>query len=340
MLKFIKKRWYLIIISLFVLFIVIKGGSPTSKKENEDGYTLKRDNLKEVLSFSGKIEAEEKVALRFQTSGRLAWVGVKEGDKVNKYQVIANLDQRDLSNRLTKYLNTYAKQRNSFEQTKDDNWNDQYALSQNIRDEAKRVLENNQYDLSNAVLDVEYQTLSVEYANLITPIEGIVTHIDTVYPGVNITPAGAEFDIVNPNTLYFSATAEQTDVIRLQENMNGTISLDAYPDKEYQGKLYYISFVPKEGESGTVYELRLSFDKEVAILPLKLGMTGDLSFNLKELKDVLSVPSRYVKKDKKGNYLMVGKNGQQIKKYVKLGEEIDSQYVILNGVEEGEVVHD
>ncbi len=61
-----------------------------------DTARVKRGNLEEKLIISGLIDAEEKVTLRFQTSGRLSWVGVKEGDLVKKYQGIATLDQREI----------------------------------------------------------------------------------------------------------------------------------------------------------------------------------------------------------------------------------------------------
>lgn len=341
MLKFFKKRWYIVLIIILVAcFIFYKNSSSKTTKNKIDSYKIKRENLKEVLSLSGEIDAEEKTILKFQTSGRLAWVGVKEGDYVKKYQMIATLDKRDIQNRLNKYLNTYASSRNSFEQTKDDNWNLQYDLSGSIRREAERVLKNNQYSLDNTVLDVEYQNLSLEYANLWTPIEGVVTHVSTPYPGVNITPSGAEFDIVNPKTLYFSVTAEQSDVIKLREGMTGDIILDSYPDKTYTGTLYYISFAPKDGETGTVYELRLNLDDKIKKLPLKLGMTGDLDFILKEIADVISVPTRFIKKDAKGSFVQIIKNNNKENRYVELGQEIDGKVEIKSGIVSGETIYD
>ncbi|MDH7476537.1 MAG: efflux RND transporter periplasmic adaptor subunit [Microgenomates group bacterium] len=334
MINFIKKRWYFLIIfliSLFLLKFLISKNAIKDKKT----YKVVRKDLKEELSLSGKIEAEEETTLRFQTSGRLAWVGVKEGDYVKKYQVIASLDQRDLKNRLQKYLNTYVKQRLTFEQTKDDYWQKQYDLSQTIRKEAERILEKNQYDLDNTVLDVEYQNLSMEYANLWTPIEGIVIKVDAPFAGVNITPAQAEFVIVNPKTLYFSATADQTEVINLKEGQKGKIVFDSYPDEEVKGEIYWISFAPKTDETGTVYELKTKFN---FAKPLKLGMSGDINFITKERKGVIALPSTFIKNDKKGNYVEVQKDKKPVKKYIKRGEEIEGEVIIKEGLEEGEIV--
>lgn len=339
--NFLKKRWYLVLIAILVGgFIFYKNSSNTAAKNKVDSYTVKRENLKEVLTLSGEIDAEEKASLKFQTSGRLAWVGVKEGDFVKKYQTLASLDQRDIKNRLTKYLNTFSKSRNNFEQTKDDNWNLQYDLSESIRQEAVRVLKNNQFDLENAVLDVEYQNLSLEYANLWTPIEGIVTHVSVPFAGINITPAGAGFEVVNPKTLYFSVAAEQADVISLKEGDIGDISFDAFPEKKFKATLYYVSFSPKEGETGTVYELRLKLDERAQELALKLAMTGDVDFLIKQEKNVLSVPSSFIRKDGKGNYVYVGSSDKKVKKYIDISQEIDGKYVITNGLQDKEIIYD
>lgn len=339
--KFLKKRWYIVLVVILIAsFIFYKKSLTTTAKNKVDSYVVKRENLKEILTLSGQVDAEEKALLKFQTSGRLAWVGVKEGDYVKKFQTLASLDQRDIKNRLTKYLNTFSISRNNFEQTKDDNWNLQYDLSGSIRQEAERVLKNNQYSLENAVLDVEYQNLSLEYANLWTPIEGIVTHVSVPFAGVNITPAGSDFEVINPNTLFFSVSAEQGDVINLKEGDIGEISFDAYPEEKFNASLFFISFSPKDGETGTVYELRLRLDEQAEKLSLKMAMTGDVDFLIKEEKNVLSVPTSFIKKDNKGEYVYVGNPDKKVKRYINVGQEIDGKYVIKNGLQDKETIYD
>ena len=325
--KLFNKKIFLI---LLIIIIGFSGYIFLRPKEKEvKTYKVIKKDIKEELTFSGKVEAEEKAILRFQTSGRLAWVGVKEGEAVKKYQAIASLDQRDLKNRLDKYLNLYAKQRNNFEQVKDD-----YEQA-SITDYAKRILENNQYDLNNAVLDVEYQNFAFEYANLFSPIEGIVTRIETPTSGVNITPANAEFEIVNPKTIFLSALADQTEVVNLKEGMTGKIVFDAYPEKEIDGKIFYISYAPKTDESGTVYKLKISFNTDKK---LRLGMTADVSFITKERKGVIGIPKSYLKKDKQGSFVNLKTNGTIKKQYVKMDGEIDGQLIIQNGLKAGDII--
>ena len=341
MTKFIKKRWYLVLIVLaIIIFVFVQNRKASSSQDQRDTYRIKKETLEETLSLSGEIDADERVVLKFQTSGRLAWVGVKEGDTVKKYQTIASLDQRDLKNRLQKYLNTFVSQRLSFEQTQDDYWNEQFDISETVRANAERVLQDAQYDLNSAVLDVELQTLTVEYANLWTPIEGVVTRIDVPFSGVNITPATAEFEVVNPSTIYLSVTAEQSDVILLSEGMQGEIVFDAYPEQTFSGTIDYISFSPVTGETGTVYKIKMLLSDDAQELPLKLAMTADVEFALREKPNVLAAPLKFIKEDNKGDYLDIERKGKREKVYIKKGEEIGEKVEIKSGVIVGDLVYD
>jgi RND family efflux transporter MFP subunit len=344
MMQFLKRRWYiiLIILALSGLFFLKINSSPGNTKngKKQTSYIVKQQTLKETLSLSGSIDAEEKVTLRFQSSGRISWVGVKMGDYVKKYQTIASLDQRELKKNLEKYLNTFVNERYDFEQTRDDYWQKQYALSDGLKREAERIIKKAQNDLTSAVLDVELKNLSLEYASLWTPIEGIVTKVGAPFAGVNATPTQAEFEIINPKTIYFSATADQNDVVKLKEGENGEVILDAYPDKTFAGKIKMISFIPKEGETGTVYEVKMVLGEANDSYQYRFGMTGDASFTLKEKEDVLSIPSNYIKTEKGKKYVWKKQNGGKTKAYITIGEEIDNSTEITSGLSPGDTIYD
>lgn len=341
--NFLKKhalKFFIIVILGLISFSIYKSKKIDNvKQETIKKTTIKRGTVNKTITISGEIKTDEKVELRFQTSGRLSWVGVKEGDYVKKYQTIATLDQRQLQNDLQKYLNSYEKTRYDFEQIKDDNKDNVVALSQQIREKAERILKKNQLDLDSSVINVEIASLAKEYSNLWTPIEGIVTKINTPIAGTNITPAGAEFQIINPNTLYFSAQAEQTEIIDIQNGMKGELTLDAYPDNAVQGTISYIAFTPTSGESGTVYEIKIDFPKDDNKV-IKLGMTGDAVFTLKEKYSVLYAPSAYIKNEGKKRYIYIMENDKKTKVYIKTGLEGDNRTEILDGVTENTLIYD
>jgi len=328
----------ILVFAVTIFFARQSTSKATAKKEN--GYTLKRQDLKEYLSLSGEIDAEERTVLRFQSAGRLNWVGVKEGDYVRKYQAIASLDQRDLKNKLQQTLNTFVKKRYDFDQSQDDTERIGDQVTREAGDKMKRILDKAQYDLNNSIIDVELGNLALEYSNLITPIEGIVTRVDIKYSGVNITPAQAEFEIINPKTLYFLATADQTEVVKLKNKMSAKITMDSYLDDEFDGQILDIGFIPKTGETSTVYKVKITLPKDVGESQFKIGMTGDVSFLVKEKNNVLSVPSQYIKNNGDKKYVWTKVNDKRQKTYIKTGEEIDDNTVIISGLKEGDTVYD
>ena len=291
--------------------------------------------------MSGTVDADEHAILRFQSSGRISWVGVKEGDYVKKFQGIASLDQNELQKNLKKYMNTYLKERWDYDQTREDKQIKNIGgLSEDARREAIRVFDKAQFDLDNAVLDVELKEIALRYSYLYTPIEGLVVRVDSPFAGVNITPAQAEFEVINPSTIYFSATADQSDVVGLKQGMSGEIVLDAYPDNDIPGEITMISFIPKTGETGTAYKVKIKMNADNANYPFKYGMTGDISFVTQNKNNVLSIPTSYIKSEKNNKYVLKEEQGKRIKTYVKTGSEIDSETIITTGLKEGDIIYD
>ena len=341
-LQAVAKRWYVLLGIVIVIVVAVKviSGNAATTNIKDNPLTVKRQDLKEVLSFAGSIDAEEHAVLQFQTGGRLAWVGVKEGDTVKKYQSIASLDTRSVQKNLQKYLNTFSNTRTTFDQTNDDYDTKTLDMSADIRAKAKRLIDQSQFTLNNSVLDVEIQNLALEYSSLFTPIAGIVTRVDAPYAGVNISQA-TQFEVVNPNTLFFSATADQTEVTQLSIGQTGSITFDAFSDNPQQGVVSSIGYVPKAGETGTVYQIKVKFPDSLT-QKYRIGMTGDISFTTKERKNVLAVPANYVKKDTSNNseYVITVLKGKKQNSKVQAGETIDGSTIITSGITEGDIVYD
>lgn len=357
--KIIKSRRFIVgIIALLAISFFVARTFILPKKTTLESTTVKKGDLKQELTLSGKIEAEERVTLQFQTAGQLAWVGVKEGDYVQKYQGLASLDQRQLKKTLEKKLNDYMTTRWDFEQTKDNAQSgvllgqQRYNLEAGnkaafsgqheinlINDMIKRILEKSQFQLNNSVLEVELQTLSIDLANLWTPINGIVTRIDAPFPGLNITPAQAQFEIVNPGSVFLEVTADQTEVVNLKEGMEATIIFDSYPNKPLKGVIKNISFIPKKEETGTVYRVKVApLEIDNKNYQYRIGMTADATFTIAKSENVLYLPLRFVKSDEKGKYVFLGEKRK--KAYVRSGFETDNDLEIVSGLSQGNLVYD
>ncbi len=287
------------------------------------------------VSSSGKTAADRSVQLKFQTGGRLAWINVKEGDTVSAYQAIAGMDVREVQKTLEKALIDYSVQRNVFEDTR------KYDTQANKPEDAlnermRHILEANQWDLTKAVLDVELKHLAVEFSTLVTPIAGIVTHVDTPVAGVNITPATAVFAVADPASLVFEAKVDEVDVGNLVVGQIAQISLDAFPEATFSGKISYVAYTSETSAGGaTVFPVKVLFDEPQK---LRIGLNGDVTISVERQENVLTVPVEALREDEEGSYVFRKTGSSYERVAVEVGSQNEDVAVIVRGLSDGERV--
>ncbi len=293
-------------------------------------YPQRRDLTKE-LHLAGHIEAEEKVDLRFKTGGKLAWVGVKEGNWVHKYQPLASLDKYQLERDFRKALAAYLKVRNHFEQENADYgyWQHWFELN----DRVKRLLANDQYDLNRAVADVELAKMALDEATLITPIAGLVTQVSQPYAGVNITPTEAVFRVVNPDSVYFWAEVDEDGVTWLKPGMAATVSLDAYPGKTFAARLTAVSFNSLGSGSNPSYRVKMRFLVDNHDLKFRLGMDGEAVVKVATVKNALVVPALAVENGPPP-VVYLWRQHRRYRQPVKIGLSTDEWVEIKQGLKD------
>lgn len=334
-----KKKIIIISVAVFVLLAAgsaIQLSKTRSTAEQIKTATVRQKTFSKSVQSSGKTKADKSAELKFQTSGKLTWVNVKEGDTVAAYQAIAGLDVREVQKTLDKALRDYSNERNDFEET----WRVTYSGIQNpttaLTDTAKRILEKNQWDLDKAVLDVELKHLAVEYATLVTPIAGIVAHIDTAVAGVNITPATAVFEIVDPASLVFAANIDEVDIGTLSLGQTASIALDAFPDATFSGKVSYISYISETSAGGaTVFPVKIAFDEPQK---LRIGLNGDVTIETSSIPDALLVPIEAIREQDAGKFVYKKTDKTYTLVPVTTGEQNDTDVIITDGLSRGDVV--
>ena len=336
--SFFIRYWKLIGVSLILVAGIIFWSNRAAAQKTAASITtvgVTKRNFTKTLSSSGKTKAEKAVELKFQASGKLTWVGVKEGDTVTAYQALAGLDRREVQKNLEKALRDYSSERNDFEQT----WRVTYdgkTPNDAFNDTVKRILEKNQWDLEKAVLDVELKHLSLEFATLVTPIAGIITHIDTPVAGVNITPATAVFSVADPKSLIFEANVDETDVGGLTIGQQAAITLDAFPEATYSGTISYISYISQQSSGGaTVFPVKITF---ASPQNLRIGLNGDITIVTDQKDDVLTVPTEAIREEKGETYVYKKLNGKYEKIKVTTGTKNEDEVIVIEGLTEGDTV--
>jgi membrane fusion protein, macrolide-specific efflux system len=298
-----------------------------------------RKDIEEEITLTGSIDASEKANLRFQASGQLAWVGVKIGDSVKKYQAIAGLNQSKLRKQLQYDFNTYRSALATFDDTQNTYKDEKDNLI--LTDDMKRILVRSQNTLDNSVIAYELQELTLRYSTLTTPISGIVTDIDQPSSGINVTPATATFYIINPESIYFKAQIDQEDVVKIKVGNKTTISLDSFPDQELESEIIHINFTPVSGQSSTVYEVHFKLPTEDnQDLKYRIGMDGDAVISLRKIENTLIIPIDSTHQEDDKDYVLVKESDEKnlVKRFVKLGIEIDDNIEVLEGLTENDQI--
>ena len=335
MFKFLKRRRRIITVVVIIASLAYGGYRLFFDRQPETtGYRVTRRDISETLELSGEIDAAQKADLHFQSGGLLTYLPFKEGDRVNRYQTIASLDQRLLQSDLHKYLNLYAIERRDFDQNE---VNYRSRLSSDVDNQIKRILEKAQYELDNTVIDVEIKNLSIQYSRLTAPFNGILTQVPVPSVGINISITDI-FQLVNPDSLYFSANIDESDIAQTAPGLKTMITLDAFPDKTFESKIESIAFSAKETSTGTAYETKFLLPTDT-LSQLRLGFNGTAEIILSEKQAVLTLPVESVSEKEDGFYVLVKENGNLVDKKIEVGSQTNEYIEILSGLDENQEVY-
>lgn len=325
-----------IILVLLSLFIFYRLNSSSTQEEIQTAKVVKTD-LKIAFSIDGNLTIDS-YEPGFTVSGKVVKVNVKEGDMVTKGQLLASLDAREAQKNFEKAMRDYSIERNGFDESKFVT----YADSVNT-DTLTRILENNQWDLEKAVLDVELKNLAISQSNLYSPVDGMIAQIN-VKTGSSVstqnqTPAMV---IVNPDSLSFVAYAEEDDVLKIKDGQTAQITLDSY-DETFPAELTFVSPLSTEDSNGiSSYKVTANIENpnEKRLID---GMEGSIYFVTKEVKNVTVVPNKAIYREGNQSFVSVIDSDGNIEKVqvetgftdgksveVKKGLKVGQEVVLLN----------
>src|SRR4030065_300925 len=327
-----KKR--AIFLGIFIWVVVIVRILSAQKLLSVSVSAAKYGNLTEGISASGNINADQKATLTFPTAGKVAWVGVSEGQKVNKWQGIASLDKTLLDVAYQQSLSNLRATQATVERVHDAVKGEDVAEPFTTKETrtAAEVANDNAYDAYRAA------KYNIENATIVAPFTGVVVKADPAFAGVNVNPGTSSYVLVNPDSLYFEAQVNEIDVAKIKVDQKVTIILDAYPDTKLESQVKQISlvsFVTSTG--GTAYTVKISLNQKEGF-DLRLGMNGDAEFLLNTIDNVLLVPSTAAIEENGKSFVFVVKDGRANKREVSVGASSIDFTQILSGLTEGETI--
>jgi multidrug efflux pump subunit AcrA (membrane-fusion protein) len=207
-----------------------------------------------------------------------------------------------------------------------------------------RILEI-QRDRAKAAADHAHR--NIENMTIRSPMSGLVVLTPSyrgsimVDPqeGDEVRPGGGIMMVVNPFQMEVLARANQVDISQIYVGQPAKISLDAYPDLVFPGKIKSIgaigipsNYIKRIRYFSVVVSIQGSHPK---LLP---DLTAAVDLELADEQDVLIVPREAVAIRGEGAFVEVLENGSPSLKSIEIGLMNECEAVIESGLEEGMIV--
>jgi HlyD family secretion protein len=177
--------------------------------------------------------------------------------------------------------------------------------------------------------------LRAPFAGVIAEINGeLGEYVTPSPPGVATPPA---VDLIDTSCLYATAPIDEVDAAALRLGMPVKITLDAFRDREFAGKLTRIApyVVDLEKQARTV-DVDVRFDTVPEDVVLLIGYSADVTIVLKNLPRVLRIPSEALFNTNK--VWVLDSDGKLKKREVQLGIRNFTNTEIKGGLKEGELI--
>lgn len=310
-----------------ILFVILGIFLLTRQPQNQlELSEVKRQDIKSTVSSSGTLTGKSVTNLRFRISGKLSFLKVKAGDKVSAYDSIAGLDSKLLEIDLQQALNTFRDKQAIAEKVEDDvkNHSSDEIFTQKATRTTAQAARDSAYD------EVKAAQKALDDANLYTPITGIITQAPFIW-GQNVSASDVIAQVVDFTSIYFDSDIDEVDIGKVSLGQKAEVTLDAYPDKVFEGEVSEIIPQTKITSQGaTVVTVRIKLEAS-ELTPIN-GLSGQASIILSEAKNVLTISQEALREDNTV-YIQAGNNIRS--KKVVPGIKSDTDVEIKSGLSEG-----
>ncbi|MCX7893734.1 MAG: efflux RND transporter periplasmic adaptor subunit [Burkholderiales bacterium] len=316
-----------------------------------------------ALNATGYVVAQRKAAIASKATGRLEWLGVLEGSRVREGEVIARLENRDVTAARDQAAANVKVAEASLEQARAELADAERAFRRSQELLAKKFISDSAHDAAAARYEKAQAgvrgaeaAVAVARANLRSaevaldqtliraPFDGVVlTRAANV--GDNITPfsnaldtKGAVVTMADMATLEVEADVAESSLGKIRVGQPAEIQLDAVPGERFAGVVSRI--VPTVDRSKATVLAKVRFaSPDARVLP---DMSAKVAFlerapTPQERKPVAAVQKAAVRGEGASRYVYVVADGVAARRAVEVGPEL-GDLVEVRGVAPGERV--
>jgi len=155
--------------------------------------------------------------------------------------------------------------------------------------------------------------------------------------GATIVSAQTVGKISNPSgQLMATVLLTEIDIVNVKASQKTTITMDAYPDKSFTGKILAVNTSGSVSSGVTNYPVTILFDPTTVNIYPNMAVDAKIITNIKN--DVILVPSVAVQTTGGQSTVRVLKDGKISTVTVEAGSSNDTQTEIVSGINEGDTV--
>ncbi|HDR9204180.1 TPA: efflux RND transporter periplasmic adaptor subunit [Burkholderia vietnamiensis] len=251
------------------------------------------------LNATGYVVPQRKAAVASKGQGRVEWLGVLEGTRVKKGDIIARLESRDVEASLAQARAQVLVSRANLGVAQAELKDAEIALRRTAVlapkgavpaaqldidtarvNKARATLGSDQAAIASAEANAQAAQVAVDQTVIRAPFDGIVLakHANV---GDNITPfssasdsKGAVVTIADMDTLEVEADVAESNIAKIRSEQPCEIQLDALPDMRFAGRVSRI--VPTVDRSKATVLVKVRFvDRDARVLP---DMSAKIAF--------------------------------------------------------------
>jgi HlyD family secretion protein len=356
---------------------------------------VSRRDLVSAVIASGKIEAKTSVDISADITGRIIDIAVREGDLVKQGQFLLQIDPAQYRAAVARAEGVVASTQATLLQTKATRdqaqraWNRARQLTElgdnliapETAEQAQTALDVAEANYQSTRAQLEQSRASLQEAKdnlaktrLTAPVSGRVVRLaveegEVAVPGTFSRETALLMTVADLSVILAKVQVDETDVVRLKQSDSVEVTIDAYPDTTFTGRVTEVShsakLTPTETASGST-DRAVDFDVEITLKQPPVDIRPDLSCTARIITDTrdntLSIPiialtvrehekipteseaappvdtlrARFKKKEAEGVFVV--RNGVATFRPVKVGVAGDEHFEVLDGIREGETI--
>lgn len=363
-----KKRKNLFLVTgivLIVLIGVIFFIFSTSKKEQFKTVKVQRGDIIQRVTATGNVNPVTTIIIGSRVSGTIVALYADYNSQVKKGQIIAQIDPTPFENELkqseAELLNAKAalfkadvslKDAERTFKRKQELFKRELIARSELDDAetayntAKAQYESSLAHLKKAEAGLRQAQTNLGYTKIVSPVTGVVI-AKNVEVGQTVAASFQTptlFTIAPDLTkMQVDTNVDEADISKIKVGMDATFTVDAYPDRKFQGKVSQIRLSPTVTQNVVTYNVVISVDN--SHLLLKPGMTANVTFIVESKEGILRIPNSALRfkmpntAPSKQQGVWVIRGGKPIRINIKTGISDGESSELLEGdLREGEEV--